>query len=673
MSVAAPAPATRTRVFALAGNPNCGKTTMFNALTGLRQRVANYPGVTVERKEGTGFGQHGEPVKLIDLPGAYSLNAKSPDEEILRDILLGRRQDIPHLDGIICVVDASNAERHLFLATQILELGIPAIVVLNMTDIAEARGIHFDPEKLSELLGVPVIPMQANARVGYQNLRIALSAAELKTSKFHLALPEELETTLSMQGGRAQLYAPEAAEDHKKEWQAKVIADRYAAVKELVEKSSKRVDPGHRNATERIDQVALNWFAGPLVAIAIMAAVFYLIFSFASIPMDMIDGAFGDLGAWVGDRIPDVPNAGGGEPGPGDLENLLVVGIIGGVGGVVIFLPQILILFFFLGIMEESGYLPRVAFMLDKLMSWVGLSGKAFMPLLSSYACAVPAVMGARTVEHPRDRLITILVAPFGTCTARYPVYLLLIPMLFGLNNPGAQALGLTGMLVLGTLGIFVFAWIFNKLFRREGHSTVIMELPSYKLPTFQSIFTQMWQRGKLFLVRAGTVILALSIVLWALQNYPKVNSPDKAVQLEQSYAGQMGKFIEPVIAPLGYDWKIGIAVIASFAAREVFVSTMNITYHVEEGEDEDVDRAALQNRLLEDKRADGSAVFTPLTCLSLLVFFAFAMQCISTTAIVRRETNSWRWPLFQLGYMTAFAWVAAFVVYQGGKLLGYS
>jgi len=666
--------ADRERVFALVGNPNCGKTTIFNALTGLRQKVSNYPGVTVERKEGIAIGQHGEDLRIIDLPGAYSLNAHSPDEEILRDVLLGKLDGSPKPDVVICVIDASNAERHLYLATQILELGLPTILVLNMLDVAESRNIRIDPEKLGNALNVPVVPMQANKRKGLAKLRIAMSRHDLPESIRCVYLPEQIHQLLdkvhdpsSEHSRHAALYLPgdtRALIEANEEWEDQLIQARYDAIRKICSDSVDRSSPASKTLTDKLDGVFLHKIGGWLSLSAILGSLFFLIFRFAEIPMGWIETLFEFAAGWVRIAMP-----------PGDLRDLITDGVIAGVGGVVIFLPQILILFFFIGLMEDTGYLSRVAFLMDRLMSKVGLHGRSFIPLLSSYACAIPGIMGARTVSDPKDRLITILVAPFASCTARLPVYLIMIAVLVPAEKIPAltKAAWLLGLYALGTFGIFGFAWLFNKIFRREAHAHSVTELPVYKAPSLKAILLHMWERSRIFIRRAGTIILGISILLWAAETYPKYDDATPAEQLEKSIAGRLGHAIEPVIKPLGYDWKIGIGLIASFAAREIFVSAMSITFHVEETGDETESKTLLRNRLRDAKSPDGSPLFSHLTCLSLLVFYVFALQCVSTIAVVRRETNSWRWPLFQLAFMTGTAYLAALIVFQGGKLLGFS
>ena len=609
----------RDRLFTLVGNPNTGKTTLFNALTGLRQKVANYPGVTVEKKLGTGRDRHGNEFSIIDLPGAYSLDAKSPDEEVTRAVLHGERADTPRPDAVICLIDASNLERHFYLATQVMELGLPTIIVLNKSDEATERGITIAAKKLAERLGVPVVPMQANARVGMESLQVALSGTELAKPSWE-----------KMEGDTAA---------------------RYEKIRVLLEGTVARGETERLTPTDRWDRVLVHPVWGWAILLGIMAGLFMTIFSVATYPMDWITAGFD----WLGGQV-KVGMA------PGDLRALITEGIIGGVGGVLIFLPQILLLFFFLGLMENTGYLARVSFMMDRLMSGVGLSGKAFIPLLSSYACAIPGIMATRTMESARDRLITILVAPITSCSARLPVYLMLIALMLPVGYATQKALVLLGLYALSILGLYAFAWVFNRTLKKTGETLMVLELPSYQRPSWREIILQMLERGKIFLRRAGTVILGLSILLWALTTYPKSNSEDASERLAHSAAGRMGKAIEPIIAPLGYDWKMGVGLVASFAAREVFVSTMSIIYL---GEDASGEGNTVREKMAAEKRANGQPAYNLRTCLSLLVFYVFAMQCLSTVAITRRETNSWRWPIFQVAYLTGFAYLAALATYQ--------
>ena len=604
------------RTFALVGNPNTGKTTLFNALTGLRQKVANYPGVTVEKKTGTGRNRHGEVFTVIDLPGAYSLDAKSPDEEVTRAVLHGERTDTPKPDAVLCLVDAANPERHLYLATQVMELGLPVIVVVNKIDEAEERGITVATKKLEERLGVPVVPMQANERVGMEALQVALSA-------------EPAEANWSPVKGDT--------------------AARYTAIGELLEGAVARNESERLTPSDKCDRVLVHPVLGWLVLLGILGGLFFTLFSLAGIPMDLIDGAFGWLGEQVGARMAD-----------GDLRALITEGIIGGVGGVVIFLPQILILFFFIGLMENTGYLARVSFMMDRLMVGLGLNGKAFVPLLSSYACAIPGIMATRTMESARDRLITTLIAPITSCSARLPVYVMLIALMLPVGTAGQKALVMLGLYVLSIMGVYAFAYVFNRTLDRQEQTLFVLELPAYQRPSWREVGLQMFDRGKIFLRRAGTVILGLSIVLWALTTYPKTDSESGSDQLAQSYAGKLGHAIEPVIEPLGYDWKMGIGLVASFAAREVFVSTMSIIYLGEEAEDD-----SIRESMAAEKRANGKPAYDVRTCLSLLVFYVFAMQCLSTVAVTRRETNSWKWAVLQVVYLTGFAYLAALATYQ--------
>lgn len=684
-------------LIAIVGNPNSGKTTLFNQLTGLKQKVANYPGVTVEKKVGECWSQHGKRLRLVDLPGAYSLSARSPDEAVLRDVLLGRQTAIDRPDRVVIVVDASNLERNLFLATQVLEMGLPTVLVLNMTDVAERREWRIDAEALAQELGVIVVPMQATTGKGLVELKAAMSRDDLQAPKWSAPpLPETVRTALQESrdeikamgegSGDGSLLEPiyllsdhdpvhsGIGGDHLKAlrscrdkvegvfpgWEDKLIDDRYQKVEELCERVLKRPEEEVESLTSRLDRVLLHPVFGGVMLIAVLGFLFYLIFKVAEGPMDWIETGFGMLGAWVESVMP-----------PGDLRDLIVEGIIQGVNGVVIFLPQILILFFFIALMEDTGYMSRLAFIMDRFMSVVGLNGKSFLPFLSSYACAVPGIMATRSIENPKDRLITILVTPLASCSARLPVYSLLISALLPSDSFSAWAKAgiMLGLYAMGTLAAFFFAWIFNRTIMRGTVSPMILEMPPYKAPVLKTILLHMWERARLFLLRAGTIIMGLSILVWAASTYPKSETEDPSVAMEQSFAGMAGHAIEPVIKPLGYDWKIGIGLISSFAAREVFVSTMSVVYAVEAEDDDDL--AALRDRIAAETWPDGSPVYTPLVCVSLLVFYVFAMQCLSTVAIVKRETNGWKWPLFQLGYLTGAAYILSLIVYQGGRVLG--
>jgi ferrous iron transport protein B len=692
----------RTPVYAMVGNPNCGKTTLFNALTGLRQKVGNYPGVTVEKKIGITYSQHGRPIQLIDLPGAYSLAARSPDEAVLRDVLLGRREDTPQPDRIICVVDAANLERNLYLVHQLLDLGRPLIVALNMMDMAVTAGMKIDAKALEHSLGVPVIPCEAVHGRGLVELKLAMSRIELPLARHRWDVPAavapavaELQASLTGNDQRPPLVAraealllltdfdtvrvagskPLSARTHeilnqwrqrwsaeKTDWSGVLIRSRYDAIGQLCTGVILRGRDQGPSTSDRIDAVLCHSVWGWLVFAVIMGVMFFSIFSLAEPPMNWIDEHVAALGAWVK-----------GTMAPGDLRDLITDGIIGGVGGIVIFLPQILILFFFVGLLESTGYMARAAFIMDRPMSKVGLNGRSFIPLLGAYACAIPAIMATRTIENAKDRLVTILVAPLMSCSARLPVYLLMIATLLpGETVPTGTKVGLMLLMyALGTLGVFGFAWLFKRTLVRGSPQHMIMELPAYQPPRFKEILRHMIERGWLFLKNAGTIILAISIVLWFLTTYPK--HPDPAAtateQIAHSFAGQAGHLLEPVIKPLGFDWRIGIGLVTSFAAREVFVSSMGVIFGVEGADD---DTAPLRDALRSAQWPGGAALFTPLVCLTLMVYYVFAMQCMSTVAVVKRETNSWRWPLFQIGYMTGFAWLICFVIYQSGRALGY-
>lgn len=688
---------TRETLFAIVGNPNCGKSTIFNALTGLKQKVANYPGVTVEKREGSCMSLHGKRLRLIDLPGAYSLNARSPDEAVVRDILFGRRRDVPRPDAVVIVVDASNLERNLYLATQVLELGLPAIVVLNMMDVAESKQWRVDLAQLSHKLGVPVIPMQASIGKGLVELKAAMSRKLEAPPKLEPPMPENITRALSEVRGElvhlgavhneASLLEPlylisdhdpehygikdehvsriaaahDALEKQFPGWEDTLAGARYEAIEKMLDGVLRRPELEESTFTDKLDRFLLHPVWGLVSLAGMMLLMFYAVFSVSEGPTGWIEDAFSAMGSWVEGAMP-----------PGDLRDLIVEGVIAGVGGVAVFLPQILILFLCIGLMEDTGYMSRVAFVLDRVMGLVGLNGKSFIPFLSSYGCAVPGIMATRTIASVKDRIITILVAPLASCSARLPVYTLMIAAMLPAEEVPAitRALIMFSMYALGTFGAFGFAWLFNRTLMKGQSSLMVLEMPSYKRPSIKHLLLFMLERARIFVRRAGTVILGLSILLWAAMTYPKTEGADKSVQLANSVAGQAGHLVEPVIEPLGFDWKIGIGLIASFAAREVFNSTMGIIYAVEAEDDEDTTH--LRERMRTETWPDGTPVFTPLVCVSIMVFFVFAMQCLSTVAVVKRETNGWKWPLFQIGYMTAAAWLASFVVYQGGRLLGF-
>ena len=691
----------------MVGNPNCGKTTLFNALTGLRQKVGNYPGVTVEKKIGEAYSQHGRPMKIIDLPGAYSLAARSPDEAVLRDVLFGRRDDTPQPDRVICVVDASNLERNLYLVHQILDLGRPLIVVLNMMDLAAQTGLRIDAKKLATALGVVVIPCEAVHGKGLVELKLAMSRPDLPLARHRWDVPApiapavaELQAALIDADARPPLIARAEAlllltdldssvrvagskplsarttvvlagwrqrwSGDGTDWSGTLIRSRYDAINLLCRDVLRRTREQGLSRSDRIDAVLVHSVWGWLFFGLIMAALFFSIFTLAEYPMNWIDAHMAALGGGVK-----------GAMAPGDLRDLFTDGVIGGVGGIVVFLPQILILFFFVGLLESTGYMARAAFLMDRPMSKVGLHGKSFIPLLGSYACAIPGIMATRTIENAKDRLVTILVAPLMSCSARLPVYLLMIATLLPSETvPTTTKVGIMFLMyTLGTVGAFGFAWLFKRTLFKSAPPLMIMELPPYQPPRLKEIVRQMLERGWLFLKNAGTIILGISIVLWFLTTYPKHPDPSAPpdAQITHSFAGRAGRLIEPVIKPLGFDWRIGIGLITSFAAREVFVSSTAVVFSVQNfagGKRSDVTpvRAALRAA----KWPDGAPLFTPLVCFTLMVYYVFAMQCMSTVAVVKRETNSWRWPLFQIFYMTGTAWLVCFIFYQAGRALGY-
>jgi ferrous iron transport protein B len=599
---------------ALVGNPNAGKSALFNALTGARQKTGNYPGVTVERHAGRLSLDDGRPVEIVDLPGTYSLDPASPDEAVTRDVIMGRQAGERVPSALVIVVDASNLENHLKFALQVISLGLPCVVALNMVDLAERDGLTLDPERIADALGVPVISTVAVRRRGLDGLRAGLTsliaaapAAKAKT------LPAADMQSL----GKAARKIAAAA----------IVAERPV-----------------RRMTRIIDRVVLHPVAGPILLFAMLFIMFQLVYAAAEAPVDLIEGWIGLLQDGVRSVVPD-----------GLLRSLLIDGVIAGVGAVVVFLPQILVLFAFILVLEMSGYMVRAAFIMDRLMAFVGLSGRAFIPLLSSFACAVPGIMATRTIEDPKDRLTTILIAPLMGCSARLPVYLVIIGAFvpqrsvgFGL---GLQGLVLFSLYIFGIIGAMIAALVLRRTVTKGEGLGFMMEMPKYQLPNLKDIALGLWQRAGAFLKRAGTIIALTTIVLWALLNFPQADPASGQSQSDYSIAGKIANGLEPLVRPIGFNRDIALALIPAMAAREVAVSALATTYAIDSKDEAQRDQT-LRQRL--------SAGWTLPTALAFLAWFVFAPQCISTIAVVRRETNGWKWPIFMVTYLFVAAYLAA-------------
>ncbi|MBW2577864.1 MAG: ferrous iron transporter B [Deltaproteobacteria bacterium] len=608
----------------LVGSPNSGKTTLFNALTGLRAKVGNYPGVTVERREGSATFE-GRRSVVIDLPGSYSLSPVSPDEEVVVRVLDGKLNGVPQ--ALAVVADANTLERSLLMLAQILHREIPTCLVLTMTDEFRARGGRLDMPRLERALGIPVIGVVGHRGIGIAKLRRLFAKPE-EWSRPHVMPPEE-------------------------------VLARAGWVESILEHVLTR-HPGRSRKSDAIDRIVLHPVIGPLLFAAVMVAFFQLIFAWAQPAMDFIDAGVAGLGNLVHTQLP-----------AGLFADFLADGLIAGVGSVIIFVPQIALLFTLLYFLQDIGYMARAAFVIDRVMAGVGLEGRAFVSLLSSYACAVPGIMATRTIPSPRHRLVTILVAPLMTCSARLPVYALLIgafvPAVTVAGPFGLQGLVLLALYAIGSLTALLVASVLTRTLLQEDAMPFYMELPPYRMPTARLLASQVWRSTWAFLRRAGTIILAVSMVLWCLLTFPQQQAPPGAspaeasrYAIENSFAGKAGHAIEPLIEPLGFDWKIGIGLVASLAAREVIVATLAQIYAAT---DEDASlRAAVQNDI--DPRT-GEKVFDAATVASLLVFFIFALQCMSTLAIMRRETNSWRWPAFAFSYLLVLAYAASFGAHQ--------
>ena len=691
----------RIRLVALVGNPNCGKTTLFNRLTGLRQKVGNYPGVTVEKKEGTIRFADRSVAQIIDLPGTYSLIPHSPDESIATDILLGRYKN-ENPDLIVCVVDASNLERHLYLVTQIIDRQLPLVIALNMVDIAEENGVNINRKILAKRLGVPVVPVVASKGIGIDDLKRVIAETNHTVGlgrqwKLPPLVDQELNELMGLLADHHQLSAPIAfhesvlllssgngspvngnkysqevlhhlQQDHTRldtagiDRQSVFVESRFELIREICSGAVMKMLSSRPTISDKIDHFATHKVWGFVIFIVFMGLMFQAMFSWSEVPMLAIGNGFDWMGQQITRLLPT-----------GDVRDLLVNGALAGVAAVVTFLPQILFLFFFLGMLEDTGYMARAAFIMDRLMGKVGLSGKSFIPLLSSFACAIPGIMATRTIDNPRDRLVTMLVAPLMSCSARLPVYTLMIAAfipgitLFGFLS--LAGLTLLSMYLLGLFAALGMAWVLKKTLAKGTPSFFIMELPQYRLPSVQSIARQMFDRSWQFVKRAGTFILGVSIILWFLASYPRTENATPAEQLQNSFAGQAGKLIEPMIKPLGFDWKIGIGLIGSLLQREVFVSTMGTIYNIQDAGEGDV---SLQQKLRNERDpSTGKPSFTLLTAICVMVYYVFAMQCFSTIAIMRKETGGWKWPFFQFAYMTALAWIFTFAVYRVGLLLG--
>lgn len=694
---------------ALLGNPNSGKSSLFNQLTGLNQKIGNFPGVTVDKRSGNCLLPSGVVAEIIDLPGIYSIYPRSLDEQIVAEVLLDHHgAETP--DKIVVIADATNLKRGLLLLTQIIDIGLPAILALNMMDLVAKAGISYDIKKLSAKLGVQVLPINARNGIGIEELKKVLSKPFAPSEQTTFNVWEEAKVPVGEIRNKLKvdndyeayqfLEQPNSLKFLNKtdrdivtsvrntynffpgKFQGAETIHRYSVIQDLLnEVILKPADLSWKNTNARIDRILTHKIWGYLSFFAILFIIFQAIFAFAQVPMDFIDSGFAQFSSYLKESLPTGP-----------LTNLLAEGIIPGIGGIIIFVPQIAILFAFISILEESGYMARVVFLMDKIMRKFGLNGKSVVPLMSGVACAIPAIMATRTIDNWKERTITIFVTPLISCSARLPIFTILIALIvpnetaFGFFN--LQGLALMGLYLLGFVSAIVTAYVMNLIIRAKERSFLIMELPTYRIPKWTNVGYTIVEKTKAFVLEAGKVILAISIILWVLASYGPGDRIENArtyvlrdaanqrlteqgledrisaYKLENSYAGIIGKAIEPAIKPLGYDWKIGIALITSFAAREVFVGTIATIYSI--GSVGDEDEGTIKNRLKQEINPEtGGPRYTPAVGLSLLIFYTFAMQCMSTLAVVYRETKGWKWPLLQLGYMTGLAYLSAFLVYQ--------
>lgn len=692
---------------ALTGKPNAGKSSLFNHLTGLNQKIGNFPGVTVDKRIGYCQLDNNTHAEIIDLPGIYSLYPRTLDEKIVTEIFSDQQNNL-YPDKVVLIADATNLKNCLLLLTQLIDLKIPTVVALNMMDLAAKSGLSIDVKKLSASLDMPVVMINARKGHGIFELKRVLAEPLTASRKSVFQIGDEIKKVIGVIREKFQLATdyeayhflqqtdnlvflkPEQrneikaiAKEHSffpHKYQGAETIMRYGFIQELLNKAI--VKPSHRDwkrVSHGIDKVLTHKVGGYVIFFAVLFLIFQAIFAWAQIPMDFIDSSFAQLSNVLAKELPEGP-----------FFELLSQGIVPGIGGIVIFIPQIAILFAFIAILEESGYMARVVFLMDKIMRKFGLNGKSVVPLMSGWACAIPAIMATRTIDNWKERLITIFVTPFMSCSARLPVFTILVALivpdikLFGFFN--YQGLVLMGLYLLGFLAAILSAWGMKFLIKTTERSFLIMELPTYRMPRWSNVGFTIIEKTKTFVFEAGRVILAISIILWVLASYgpiDEMNAAKRVVQeqavqenwseaeiqnrvasykLEHSYAGKLGKAIEPMIAPLGFDWKIGIALVTSFAAREVFVGTIATIYSIGSAEDQPTIKLRLRNEINPET---GGPRYTPAVGMSLLIFYTFAMQCMSTLAIVKRETKGWKWPLIQLAYMTGLAYVSAFIVFQ--------
>jgi ferrous iron transport protein B len=692
---------------ALVGNPNSGKSSLFNHLTGLNQKIGNFPGVTVEKRVGT-FAINGLSTEVVDLPGIYSLYPRSLDERIVSQVLLDHHSEITP-DKVVVVVDVTNLKRGLLLVSQVIDVGLPTVLVLNMIDLASRAGLSYDIQQLSARLGVPVVPINARKGIGIDQLKEVMASPlglpeksifqiyeeakePVKELRETLAVDNDYEAYQFLQQPHSLNFLPAKDRDFIDEirnkydffpgkFQGAETIHRYSFIQNLLDEVTLRSSDGTwKRYSRKLDKVLTHKLWGYIIFFAVLFLIFQSIFAWATIPMDLIDGWFADLSGLAKSYLPTGP-----------LTNMIAEGVIPGIGGIVIFVPQIAILFAFIAILEESGYMARVVFLMDKIMRRFGLNGKSVVPLISGVACAIPAIMATRTIDHWKERTITIMVTPLMSCSARLPVFTILIALivpsttLLGVVN--VQGLVLMGFYLLGFVAAMGTAMVMKYIIRVKERSMLMMELPTFRWPRWHNVGLTIVEKTKAFVFEAGKIILAISVILWVLASYgpdDKIENARKyvlsefqtegiseealndriaAFKLEHSYAGIIGKGLEPAIKPLGFDWKIGIALVTSFAAREVFVGTMATIYSIGS---ENEDSATIKERMRSEiNPSTGSPMFTTAVGLSLLIFYTFAMQCMSTLAIVYRETKGWKWPMIQLSYMTALAYFSSLVVFQ--------